>query len=80
MIDTKPVTWWAVVSLVSSAVGCLAGAAIALLVTPVSGVEARKRIGEQVVKAQQSRVPEELPTNGSTRSSSYTPASPYVAS
>ena len=61
-------------------VGCLAGAAIALLVTPVSGVEARKRIGEQVVKAQQSRVPEELPTNGSTRSSSYTPASPYVAS
>jgi hypothetical protein len=60
-------------------VGCLAGAAIALLYTPVSGVEARKRLGEQVEKVQKQRPGEMTPTNGSTRSTS-TPASPYAAS
>src|SRR2546427_12807626 len=59
-------------------VGCLAGAAIALLVTPYSGVEARKRIGERVVKAQQSRVPQERPTNGSTRPTAHAAAAPSV--
>jgi len=49
-------------------VGCLAGAAIALLLTPFSGVEARRRLSEQVEKVQKQRESEmAAPTNGSTR-------------
>jgi|SRR2546425_2526627 len=72
-------------------VGCLAGAAIALIVTPFSGVEARRRISEKVEKAQKERTAEmaptngemaptngeTTPTNGSSRSS-RSPASPYA--
>jgi hypothetical protein len=71
-------------------VGCLAGAAIALIVTPFSGSEARRRLSEKVEKAKQSTaemVPtngemapthgETTPTNGSSRSS-RSPASPYA--
>ncbi len=69
-------------------VGCLAGAAIALIVTPFSGVEARRRLSDKVEKMQKQRteemastdgemaptIGEMAPTNGSTRSS-QTPAS-----
>ena len=69
----------------------LAGAAIALIVTPFSGVEARRRISEKVEKAQKERTAEmaptngemaptngeTAPTNGSSRSS-RSPASPYA--
>ena len=56
--------------------GAIVGAALALLFTPFSGDEARKKISEQVDKV---RATEPAMTNGSTRPTSVT-STPYVSS
>lgn len=55
--------------------GAIAGAAIALLFAPFTGVEARKRLGESVEKVRESSA-----TNGSTRPVSTVGTPPYVSS
>jgi hypothetical protein len=56
--------------------GAIVGAALALLFTPLSGDEARKKISEQVEKV---RTNEPAMTNGSSRPISVT-STPYVSS
>jgi hypothetical protein len=56
--------------------GAIVGAALALLFTPFSGDEARKKISEQVEKV---RTNEPAMTNGSSRPTSVS-STPYVAS
>ena len=55
--------------------GAIVGAALALLFTPFSGDEARRKISEQVDKV---RPTEPSMTNGSTRPTSVS-ATPYVS-
>jgi YtxH-like protein len=56
--------------------GAIVGAALALLFTPFSGDEARKKISEQVEKV---RTNEPAMTNGSSRPTSVS-STPYVSS
>jgi len=56
--------------------GAIVGAALALLFTPFSGDEARRKLSERVEKV---RTTEPAMTNGSPRPTSVT-AAPYVAS
>jgi gas vesicle protein len=55
--------------------GAIVGAALALLFTPMSGQEARRKLGENVDRM---RAGEPLPTNGSRASTAA--GTPYVAS
>jgi hypothetical protein len=58
--------------------GAIVGAALALLFTPFSGDEARRKLGEQVEKV---RTNETAATNGSTRRTPTSVGStPYVSS
>jgi hypothetical protein len=57
--------------------GAIVGAALTLLFTPFSGIEARRRIGESVDKV---RAGENAATNGSTRPVSPVGTPPYVSS
>jgi len=56
--------------------GAVVGAALALLFTPISGDEARRKISEQVEKV---RTNEPAMTNGSSRPTSVS-STPYVSS
>jgi hypothetical protein len=58
--------------------GAVVGAALTILFTPVSGVEARRKIGENVDKMRSRE--DALGTNGTSRPMSTVGGTPYVAS
>src|SRR5881396_1822623 len=65
-----------VLGMLGLGLGAIVGAALALLFTPFSGDEARRKLSERVEKV---RTTEPAMTNGSTRPTSVT-STPYVAS